>query len=103
MFGRKQPRDFVQTDEFWEADKHWPEYYFENKIWIYADEYHPGVIGDEDYSRIVIHSGNDTGWIFSRQLKDKSIVQQALQAIQIPVSEQQLKEIGFIPWKDFYI
>lgn len=103
MQGGKQPRDFVHIDELWEADEHWPDYYFENKVWIYADEYNAELIGDEDYSRIIVHSSNETGWLFSRPLKDKKTVEQTLKTIQIPVSEQQLEKIGFVPWKDFYI
>jgi hypothetical protein len=99
----KQPRDFVHVDEFWEADEHWPRYYIGNKVWVFADEYRAELAGDEDYSRIIIHSNHDTGWLFSRRLKDKSTVEQALQAIQLPVSEQQLEAIGFTRWTDFYI
>ena len=103
MRWRKQPRDFVQIDEFWEADDNWPAYYIDNKVWVYADQYAAEIIGDEDYSRIVIHSGHDKGWLYSRSLEDKHTVQQVLQAIKIPVSEQQLVDIGFIRWKDSYI
>lgn len=103
MQWKKQPRDFVHVDEFWPADEHWPEYYIDNKVWVYADEYRAGLIGDEDYSRIIIHCNNDNGWLFSRSLEDKESVEQALQAITFPVSQKQLEAIGFIPWKDIYI
>ena len=103
MRWRKQPRDFVQIDEFWEADENWPEYYIDHKVWVYADEYAAEIIGDEDYSRIIIHSSHDKGWLYSRKREDKNTVQQALHAIKIPVSEKQLVDIGFIRWKDSYI
>jgi hypothetical protein len=100
---RKQPRDFVQLDELWEADEHWPGYYIEQKVWVYADEYHAELAGDEDYSRIIVQSSDDAGWLLSRRLKDKNTVKQALQAIQRPVCEQQLEELGFTRWKDSYL
>lgn len=103
MRWRKQPRDFVHIDELWEADENWPEYYIDNKVWVYADEYAAEIIGDEDYSRIIIHSGHDKGWIFSRKLEDKNMVKQVLQTISIPVSEQQLENLEFSTWKDSYI
>ncbi len=46
MLIRKQPRDFVHIDEFWEADAHWPTYYIGNKVWVFADEYHADLSGD---------------------------------------------------------
>lgn len=103
MRWRKQPRDFVELDEFWEADEHWPEYFIDHKVWVYADHYAAEVIGDEDYSRIIIHSGHDKGWLYSKPLQDKNIVEKALGSITIPVSEKQLMDIGFIRWKDTYI
>ncbi len=96
---RKTPRDFVHIDEFWEADNHWSHYYFNNTIWIYVDEYRAELTGDADYARIIIHSGNNRGWIFSRRLHEKSIVLNVLSEIDIPVSEKQLKGLGFNIWQ----
>ncbi|MFT5578381.1 MAG: hypothetical protein ACI9WS_001135 [Paraglaciecola psychrophila] len=100
---RKQPRDFVQLDEFWAADKHWPQYFFQQKIWVYADEYRAELDGDEDYSRIVIHGGLDRGWLFTRPLRCKSTVAATLQKIVVPVSQRQLQQLGFVRWHDEYI
>jgi hypothetical protein len=50
----KSPRDFVHIDELWEADLEWPDYFLADMLWIFADEYRPGLIGDEDYCRIII-------------------------------------------------
>lgn len=101
--GRKQPRDFVQVDEFWDADRHWLNYFFQQKIWIYADEYRAELTGDEDYSRIVIHAGDDRGWLFSRPLSRRQIVHDTLCRILTPVSERQLETLGFVRWVGNYI
>ena len=61
MATRKEPRDFVQLNEFWQADTSWPQYFYQHKVWVYADEYHTDLIGDESYSRIVIHGGHNQG------------------------------------------
>lgn len=91
------------VDELREADEHWDSYFISNKVWIYADEYRAELTGDEDYSRIIIHSDANEGWLYSRRLEDKQQVQATLAAIEIPVSEQQLQALGFIKWKDAYI
>lgn len=100
---RKKPRDFVQVDELWVADEDWPCYFLENKIWVFVDEYHGGLMGDEDYSRIVIHSGDSSGWLYSRNLQNKQQVHEALMSIRRPVAEHQLKQLGFIRWHESYI
>jgi hypothetical protein len=100
---RKQPRDFVHVDEFWEADENWSCYFLQNKIWVFVDEYHPGLIGDEDYSRIIIHSGDSSGWLYSRNLKDRQQVHDTLTTIRRPVAEHQLEKLGFIRWHKSYI
>ncbi|MEH6593745.1 MAG: hypothetical protein V7746_25985 [Halioglobus sp.] len=96
---RKSPRDFVHIDEFWEADDRWNQYYFRKKVWVYFDEYRAELPGDETYSRIIIRSAEDEGWLFSRSLCEKSIVQKTVAKITQPVSEQQLKELGFSAWR----
>jgi len=103
MATRKQPRDFVYVDELWDADSDWLHYFFQQKIWVYVDEYRADLTGDEDYSRIVIHSGHDQGWLFSRPLNKKSVVHSTLFDIHTPVSERQLETLGFVRWKDNYI
>ncbi|MEH6558886.1 MAG: hypothetical protein V7459_11365 [Oceanicoccus sp.] len=100
---RKKPRDFVYIDELWEADEDWPCYFLENKIWVFVDEYHPGLIGDEDYSRIIIHADDSSGWLYSRSLQEKQKVHQTLITIRRPVAERQLKRLGFIRWHGSYI
>jgi hypothetical protein len=105
---RKKPRDFVHVDELWKADACWTDYFFEQKVWVYVDEYRAELIGDEDYSRIIIHSGEDKagqdqGWLFSRPLEQKNIVHEVLKKIRTPVSEQQLEALGFVGWKGDYI
>ncbi|MFT5693331.1 MAG: hypothetical protein ACI92E_002668 [Oceanicoccus sp.] len=103
MPSRKQPRDFVHIDEFWDADRHWVNYFFQQKIWVYVDEYRAELTGDEDYSRIVIHAGEDQGWLFSRPLSKRNVVHDILCNIFTPVSEQQLETLGFVRWTDHYI
>ena len=103
MLSRKAPRDFIHVDEFWEADKYWDHYFIGNSVWIYADEYRAELPGDEDYSRIVVHGGKDGGWIYSRPLIQWQKVQKTLQAIQQPVSEMQLAELGFETWQSSYL
>ena len=97
---RKTPRDFVHVDEFWEADESWLRYFFQQKVWVYVNEYRAELTGDEDYSRILIHSGQDEGWLFSRSLKDRNSVHETLQQIEVPVSEKQLEALGFVSWKE---
>ncbi len=100
---RKQPRDFVHVDALWEADGAWPHYFLEQQVWIFVDEYRAELSGDEDYSRILIHSGEDEGWLFSRPLTEKPEVDATLDKIKLPVSELQLKALGFTAWKGQYI
>jgi hypothetical protein len=96
---RKKPRDFVHIDELWDADDLWPQYFIQQSVWIYSDEYRAELTGDEDYIRIVIHSGTNQGWLFSRRLEDKKTVEKVLNKITIPISEKQLKDLGFVIWK----
>ena len=103
MLSRKTPRDFVHVDEFWEADESWSNYFIDGRVWVYADEYRAELTGDEDYSRIVVHAGEDEGWLYSRRLGEKKHVHKILKAIKRPVSEKQLAEMGFTPWKGHYI
>lgn len=103
MQERKSPRDFVYLDEFWEADDRWPHYFIDNKVWMFVDEYRAELTGDEDYSRIIVHSGGDKGWLYSRTLSEKPLVIRTLDKISRPVSEKQLETLGFSPWSDFYI
>ncbi len=100
---RKAPRDFVHIDELWAADSAWPQYFLQQSVWVYADEYRAELTGDEDYMRIIIHSGENQGWIFNRRLKEQAKVHEVLKKIAIPVSEQQLENLGFAMWKDDYI
>ena len=100
---RKQPRDFVSIDELWEADPHWDNYFIDNKVWVFVDEYHAQLTGDEDYCRIIIHSDAAKGWLFTRPLKEKTQLQTTLAAIEKPVSKQQLETLGFVPWDEVYI
>ena len=102
MLSRKQPRDFVHTDEFWPADDAWPHYFFQQKVWVYVDEYNPGVLGDEDYSRIIVHAGSGGGWIYSLPLELKPQVLEVLAAIKHPVAILQLECLGFIPWSEHF-
>jgi hypothetical protein len=99
----KSPRDFVYQDRFIEADKNWPRYFYRNCIWLYADEYHAALSGDEDYSRIVIHVSESYGWLYSRPLQQRDKVLNTLNKIQAPVSVKQLRQLGFIEWHDEYI
>ncbi|CAA0118163.1 Uncharacterised protein [Halioglobus japonicus] len=103
MLSHKTPRDFIHLDEFWEADQHWGRYFVSNNVWVYVDEYRAELPGDEDYSRIIIHGGDDTGWIYSRRLNDRDKVQQTLEAIKRPVSARQLANLGFTPWQTSYV
>ncbi len=103
MLSIKKPRDFIHVDEFWEADEFWSNYYIQNKVWVYVDEYRAELIGDEDYSRIIVHAGEDEGWLYSRRLSEKKLVHRILKAIKRPVSEEQLAKMGFTPWKTSYI
>ena len=90
MYGRKSPRDFVHMDELWEADGRWPSYFIANSVWVYADEYRAELAGDQDYSRILIHAGDDNGWQYRRPLAEKRQVAKVLESIDRPVSQQQL-------------
>lgn len=96
---RKQPRDFVHVDEFWDADKHWQSYFIAQQLWIYVDEYRAELTGDQDYSRIIVHSAPERGWVFKRQLSEKTIVESVLGEIVVPVSELQLEKLGFVQWR----
>lgn len=95
---RKTPRDFVHVDEFWQADEQWKKYYIQQKVWVYCDEYRAELPGDQTYSRIIIHSASDQGWMFHRPLSEKDLVHRTLDKIALPVSEQQLEYLGFTPW-----
>lgn len=103
LSGAKTPRDFVHVDEFWEADDQWSDYYFKQCVWVFVDEYRAELAGDEDYARIIIHAGNNRGWIFRRPLSERSFVFSMISRIVIPVSEQQLEQLGFITWQDDYL
>ena len=100
---RKMPRDFVHVDEFWQADNQWEKYYIRQKVWVYFDEYRAELPGDQTYSRIIIHSGSDEGWLFHRPLAEKDLVHLTLDQIAKPVSEKQLKYLGFTAWNTNYI
>ena len=97
---RKAPRDFVHVDGLWPADSDWASYYIGSKVWVFADEYHADLVGDEYYSRIIIYAGNGEGWIYHRRLTDKANVQKTLSKIQVPVSEKQLEMLGFTRWQE---
>lgn len=99
---RKSPRDFVYVDELWEADARWPNYFSRNRIWVYFDEYRAELTGDKDYSRIIIHTAHDEGWIFIRPLNEKDLVKNTLKQVQRPVSQAQLAALGFTPWQGEY-
>lgn len=103
MQGRKNPRDFVYIDEFWTADGRWPHYFTANKVWVFVDEYRAELTGDEDYSRIIIRSGDDKGWLYHRRISEKPQVIKTLDRITLPVSEKQLETLGFTPWSGFTI
>jgi hypothetical protein len=103
ILARKQPRDFFYLDEFWSADESWPHYYLGDQVWVYLDEYTGGLIGDEDYCRIIINAGNDCGWMYKRKRIEKPRVFDTLGKIQRPVSEDQLQNIGFVRWSDSHI
>ncbi len=89
-------------DEFWRADKHWTSYFIGTSVWVYCDEYHPGLIGDEDYCRIIVHSSNTDGLIYQRPLSDRPALDNVLQKIVHPVSERQLLDLGFKWWRGTY-
>lgn len=93
----------MHVDEFWEADNYWSQYFFQKTIWIYVDEYRAELTGDEDYIRILIHSGENSGWLFSRPLSERKRVYDVLAKITTPVSEKQLQSLGFVTWQDNYI
>ena len=101
-YGRKSPRDFVHIDELWQADRRWPSYFIGRQVWVYADEYHAELPGDEDYCRILIHAGPGAGWQYRRSLADKRKVAAVLAAIRQPVSQQQLGDLGFSRWDGDY-
>lgn len=103
MLTKKGPRDFIHLDELWVADDLWESYFLDKKIWVYVDEYRGGPPGDLDYSRIVIHGGGDKGWLYSRRLEKQLEVHGVLEKIMVPVSESQLKFLGFDPWEGSYI
>ena len=96
----KHPRDFVLNDELWPANGDWPSYFPGNKVWVFMDEYHATLPGDETYSRIIVSSGNGEGWIFSRPLIQKVTVEHVLQLIKIPICQYQLAQLGFKPWRE---
>jgi len=96
----KKPGDFVLNDELWPADKNWPSFFPNNTVWVFMDEYHATLPGDENYSRIIVSHGNGEGWIFSRPIVQKTTVDSVLQNITIPISQTQLIELGFKPWKE---
>ena len=98
----KAPRDFIHVDEFWDADSNWHSYFIGNKVWVYYDEYNAELIGDEDYCRIIVHSGNTDGLIYKRRLSDRPAVEKILEKIERPISEQQLVELGFKWWRGSY-
>jgi hypothetical protein len=98
----KKPRDFVHVDAFWRADSHWPSYFIGDTVWVYYDEYNPGLIGDEDYCRIIVHSGNTAGLIYKRPLAERPALDKLLEKIQRPLSERQLVELGFKWWFGSY-
>ena len=99
---KKSPRDFVHIDEFWKGDSSWASYFIGDKVWVYYDEYNPGLIGDEDYCRIVVHAGNGNGLIYKRPLSDRPLVDEVLRSMEQPVSEQQLVDLGFQWWRGDY-
>ena len=99
---RKAPRDFVHLDELWEAGTDWPRYFINKKVWVYYDEYNAELIGDEDYCRIIVHSGNTDGLIVKRPLSDRVVLDEILERIQRPVSERQLVDLGFRWWRGDY-
>ena len=94
----KKPRDFVLNDELWPADNDWPNYFPENTVWVFMDEYHATLPGDESYSRIIVSHGDGKGWIFSRPVVQRNAVESVLQSIEIPISQIQLSYLGFKPW-----
>lgn len=94
----KKPRDFVLNDELWPADDGWPSYFPEKTVWVFMDEYHATLPGDESYSRIIVSHGDGKGWIFSRPVVQKNTVESVLQNIEIPISQNQLAYLGFKPW-----
>lgn len=98
----KAPRDFVHVDELWDADCDWPSYFIGNKVWVYYDEYNAQLIGDEDYCRIIVHSGNTDGLIYKRRLSDRSLLDNVLERIERPISEEQLVDLGFKWWRGTY-
>tara|TARA_R110002072_G_scaffold50399_17_gene135843 strand:- start:4931 stop:5236 length:306 start_codon:yes stop_codon:yes gene_type:complete len=98
----KKPRDFVHVDDFYRADRHWPSYFVDNSVWVFFDEYNPGLIGDEDYCRIIVHAGNSSGLIYKRPLCEKPALDQLINAIECPVSERQLLDLGFKWWHGSY-
>ena len=98
VFSKTSSTDVVLEDAFWEADSGWDEYFLNQSVWVHMDEYSPHLVGDEDYSRIIIHSSNDSGWKYSRRLKDRDLVHAVFAAIKKPVSEKNLVELGFEKW-----
>lgn len=103
MASRKRPRDFVFIDDFWDADEAWDEYYLNQSVWVFMDEYHATLAGDEDYCRIIVYSSSDRGWKYSRRLKEREHVHAVSEAIKKPVSEKNLMALGFEPWSGAYI
>lgn len=102
LLATKKPRDFVHIDEFWRADSHWARYFIGNTVWVYYDEYHPGLIGDEDYCRIIVHAGNTDGLIYKRPLSEQHTLDNVIEKIEHPLSEQQLLDLGFKWWHGTY-
>lgn len=95
----KRPRDFVHVDELWEADEAWRSHFIEGLVWVFSDEYRAELSGDESYSRIIIHAGDNEGWLYIRPLAEKMEVANILSALVRPVSEKQLSQIGFTRWE----
>lgn len=100
---RKEPRDFVYFDGFVDADASWGSYFLAATVWILVDEYRAELDGDEDYSRILVHAGDDQGWLYSRSLTERKKVLDTFKKVAVPVSEQQLRTLGFVPWAGEYI
>lgn len=93
---RKSPRDFVHIDELWDADSHWSHYFHAQKVWVYVDEYRAELIGDQDYSRICVQADDQYHWQLSKPLAQKSDIEKTITKINRPVSERQLKQLGFV-------
>ena len=89
-------------DEFREAGDDWPSTFIGDKLWLFCDEYRAELTGDQDYCRIVVHAGNDSGMIYRRPLAERENVREILELIDQPVDRRQLLELGFSSWRDSY-